>query len=763
MNQSMNQKNGRDLQLVRPLVMSLAVAAALSTMQVSARPNALLEEVMVTAQKKSAAEAVQDVPIAISAYSGEQVEAMFAVNLTDIGMRSPNAHLAEQGTVPHTGNFIIRGMGTTGQSIPSSDPAVGVVQDGMPMGLIYGVVTDLFDLESIEILRGPQGTLFGRNVTGGAVVMKTSRPTDEFEGKAKVTVGNFGTTDVSFMVRGALSDSVNGKLAVISKDHDGWWDNTTTGGKHGQSSTLIVRPAVTFEMGDADLTLIAESADISGDGMAPRNFFFDPTHPTVYASAVGNLTANNINPWADNSTSTDKRGDLDMSWSSLVAEYNREFGSGTWTTIASVRSLEQDTYGDIDGAPGTIRFEFAKGSGLEQDQWSIESRWSGMLNDQWSLTAGVNVFSQEYTYRERRLLLDIIERPSSSTIEHDTFGVFAQAEYQMTNAVTLIVGGRYSREDKTADIGVIGDPRPAGSCSSLVDLTGATIDVRKVNWNDCLSAYNDDKSWSNFSPKFGFSWDLSEDIMLYGSASRGFRSGGYNVRFSDASIVTNPAAPNSVPGPYDEEVIDALELGVKSTLMEGRFRLNAAVFHNKLDDMQKSANNQSGVQEIFNAASATIQGFEVDGVLGFDNGITIEFGYGYTDASYDEADYLVAAVGKSASEFKFQMVPERTVSAAVMYDKDLSNGGYISARTAYSYVDTVASDDFNFLILPQYELWDASLTYSSPSDKVKVSLYGRNLKDEMYSHFGFDNSSIGSKTVWLSPPRTYGLELSYSF
>jgi iron complex outermembrane receptor protein len=141
-----------------------ALATTFATAQAN---NALLEEVYVTAQKKSVAEAVQDVPIAISAYSGRKIEAMFAVDLTDIGFTAPNVQLTPQGTVPGTANFSIRGWGTTGQSIPSSDPAVGVVQDGVAFGTIYGVVTDVFDIESLEVLRGPQGTLFGRNVSAG--------------------------------------------------------------------------------------------------------------------------------------------------------------------------------------------------------------------------------------------------------------------------------------------------------------------------------------------------------------------------------------------------------------------------------------------------------------------------------------------------------------------------------------------------------------------------------------------------------------------
>jgi iron complex outermembrane receptor protein len=749
-------------------MLALSISAATMTsgfvQAQSGRSSALIEEVMVTAQKKSTAEAVQDVPIAISAYSGDKVEAMFAVDLQDVGQTAPNVNLAEQGTVPHTGNFLIRGMGTMGQSIPSSDPAVGVVQDGMPFGLIYGVVTDLFDLESIEILRGPQGTLFGRNVTGGAVVMRTQRPTEEFEGKVKATIGSHKTRNISAIVRGPLTDQWSGKLAVMFKDRDGLWDNTTLGGEHGESESLIVRPAVKFQGDNYDLTLMTEYAEIEGDGMAPRNFFRFGVER---------------DPWADNSTSTDTEGDLDMEWYSLIVEHNLDLWDGVLTTIAGYRDLEQETWGDIDGAPGTIRFEFGPGSGLEQDQWNLETRWSGDLSENLNLTVGVNVFSQEYTYNERRLLIDLQDAPASSTIEHETAGIFAQAEYNLTQDLILTLGGRFSYENKEAAIGVIGDPNNNPGCELLLDMQELATGVplasppdfpgapppfpREVDWDSCRQPFQDDETWSNFSPKIGLTWHINPDLMAYGSFTRGFRSGGYNVRFATTAFLSDPTNPALQPGPYDEEVVDAFELGFKSEWNEGRIRLNGAVFHNEYDDLQRSANNQSGVQTIFNAATATVQGIEVDVVAAVTERLTVEASYGYTDAEYDEADFLVRATGRDPEEFDFQMVPERTASAAVTYEHEVGALGYLNWRGSYSYVDSVASDNFNFLILPQYELWNASVSFISMDEKLKVALFGRNLKDEVYSHFGFDNTSIGSKTVWLAPPRTYGLEVTYNF
>jgi iron complex outermembrane receptor protein len=721
---------------------ALALAPGLSHAQ---RTNAILEEVLVTAQKKSAGEAVQDV-----------------------GVAAPNVHLAEQGTVPHTGNFIIRGMGTAGQSIPSSDPAVGVVQDGVPFGLIYGVVTDLFDLDSIEILRGPQGTLFGRNVTGGAVVMRTNRPTDELEAKVKVTLGSHEQRDISGLVSGPFTDRLSGKLAVMYRDREGLWDverlrdipNPTVGDEHGASETLLIRPGIKYQGDNYDLTLLTEYAEISGDGMAPRNF---------------HRFGIEIDPYKDNSTFTDKRGDVDMEWFSLMLEHNLDLAGGTLTTILGYRDLEQFTWGDIDGAPATVRFEFAEGSGLEQDQLSFESRWSGRLNDKWSLTAGINLFQQEYTYNERRLLIDLLEQPASSTIEHSTAGVFAQAEYAFSDDLTLILGGRYSYEKKDAAIGVIGDPGGVGTCSVgfASESGGSTLAEpviapppppfdRNVNWNECRQVFNDEESWANFSPKVGLTWTINEDVMAYASFTRGFRSGGYNVRFSDRTIVTDPDNPTSTPGPYDEEVVDAFEVGVKSQFMDGKVRLNVALFHNEYEDLQRSANNQSGVQTILNAATANVDGFEVDVVAALTDALTLEASYGYTDAGYDDAPFLEEG-GGSARDFDFQMVPETTSSIALTYDHDIGSAGYLTWRGSYSYVDAVASDTFNFLLLPQYELYNASASFTTNDEKIKVAVFGRNLKDEVYSSFGFDNTAIGSKTIWLSPPRTYGVELQYMF
>lgn len=727
-------------------LLSSAVLTAISVpTQVYANSvSALMEEVTITARKKSVAENVQDVPIAISAYSSDKIEASKAISLTDIGLSTPNANLAPIGTIPGVANFVIRGMGTVGASIPSQDPSVGVVVDGMAYGTIYGVVTDLFDLESIEVLRGPQGTLFGRNVTGGALSLRTKRPTEDFEGKVRVGVGSFGQRELSGLVSGPLTENVSAKLSVLTREHDGYWDNKTLGGKHGETESLLVRPAISYKTEDFDITLLTEFGKMEGDGAGVRTYWADGEQL--------------FNPHDDNFTLQDQTETSDLEWTNVVIEANWDVLDGQLTAVAGYRDLEQEFGSDLDGYLGD-RFRWAKGTGLVQDQISLEVRWAGQVADAVSLTAGLHLFDQEYTYSERRLLAKAVDRRGRSTIEHQTAGLFAQADINLTDSIVLTVGGRYTREDKDAAIGIIGDPNAVGGCATrtLADNTLEELDA-SVNLNDCQQTFNDSESWANFTPKLGVSWDVNEDTIAYASYTRGFRSGGYNVRFTS----TNPLA---TPGPYDEEVVDAMELGVKSTFMDGRLRMNASVFQNEFEDLQRTVLDSSGTQATLNAATATVQGFELETTFLVTEQMVVEANFGWIDASYDTFDYVESVTGRTADTFNFVMAPEFNSSVSTTYTMPIGEVGDLDFRLSYSFVNDTFANDINTAPLSQYELWDASMTFISTEGDINVSLFGRNLKDEVYYAFGtdFSTSVLSVKSNWLTPPRTFGLQFTYEF
>ena len=728
----------------------IALAASWAAAVNAAAPSAaILEEVLITAQKKKAAENLQDVPKSISVYSGEQVEAIFAVDLTDIGLTTPNASLSSIPTFPGVANFVIRGMGTVGQSIPSADPAVGVMIDGVPLGTIYGVLTDLFDLESIEVLRGPQGTLFGRNVTGGAVIMRTKRPTETFEGKFKAAVGSDGKRDAAAVFSGPLGDKWAAKIAVLSKDHDDYWKNLTLGGSQGASRTLLIRPALAYRANNFDGILIVERGNMAGDGLGAFTWWADG------GAAGGGFE---VDPYDERVTYQGDTGESDLDWTQASLEVNWNLWGGVLTGVYGYRDLRQDMAADIDGFPGA-RYHFANGSSLEQEQDSLEVRWAGGVTNAITLRTGGYYFSQDYTYAERRILLDAVDRRGVSSVEHETYSLFAQADFQLAEAFTLIVGGRFTTEKKKAGIGLIGDPNAIGDCATV---SPPEVFNHPAFLRDCQPVLRDSENWSNFSPKLGLSWHLSDNAMAFASYTRGFRSGGYNVRFTDLSYAgPNPA---STPGPYDEETVDALEVGIKSELWGGKARINTSIFVNHYDDLQRTALNESGGQEILNAASAMIRGGEIDAVVAVTDRFTLQASLGYTDAKYDEFQAAEQVTGKSASDLRFVMAPEFTYNLAAVYEMRISTNSSLSWRASYSYVDDTFSDDFNRAANEDYALIDASLTWAT-EDGLKVAVFGKNITDEVYYDFGtnFSTGSLAVQSFWLTPPRTYGLELTYEF
>jgi len=231
------------------------------------------------------------------------------------------------------------------------------------------------------------------------------------------------------------------------------------------------------------------------------------------------------------------------------------------------------------------------------------------------------------------------------------------------------------------------------------------------------------------------------------------------------TFITTPSNPASTPGPYNEEVVDAYELGIKATLFGGRSRINAAVFNNIYDDLQRTALNASGGQEILNAASATIRGLEVDATIALTDSFVLQAGFGLLDAEYDDFATAEAATGLPADKLKFVLVPDVTYNLAATYDLDVGAESVLSGRVAYTYVDKTYSDDFNQAEQKAYDLIDASLTYTVGNTGLKLALFGKNLTDEVYYDFGtnFSTSVIGVQSFWLTPPRTYGLEATYEF
>ena len=597
--------------------------------------GALLEEIVTTARKKSEAERVQDVPVAVTAYGADQLDALFVKNIEDLSFVMPNVQLESIGTFPGVQSFSIRGQGIN-SSIPSVDPTVGVFVDGLYMGTTYGVVIDTFDLESVEVLRGPQGLLFGRNVTGGAVVIRNARPTGETGVRFRLGATDEDRFNFAAAVEGALiEDVLAAKLVVYYDDDDGYfrninpqaatpaphplqpfYENPADGSNVGAVRSRIYRPTLVYTPNDdVELMFSVEHGSMDGDG-APWT----------------SVTAQRAGVQPDFATTSDETGSTDIEWTQVTTELNiHGIGNGTLTNIAGYREVDSSSVADIDGTDLPI---FSVPGTADQDQFSNELRWSGSFSDNWNATIGLYYFTQDVSYREARYIwlppplgpapLGVnLTVPLGGDMDASNFGAFWNNEIYLNDSWTLSAGIRYTDESKDAQI--ISQAFP-GDCTD------------NITFNCTFDDLSGD--WDNITPKLGLQWRIDDDTQLYGFWSKGFRSGGFNFR--------NARPAQIPPGPTEEEENNTFEIGLKTDFNGGRMRLNVAAFHNEISDMQRELNIPDPavlvLQATVNAGDVTITGIEADFVALLTDNFSINASVGFQDGEYDSIDPFIVGL-----------------------------------------------------------------------------------------------------------------------
>ncbi|WP_444921516.1 TonB-dependent receptor [Microbulbifer sp. CnH-101-G] len=720
----------------------------------------LMEEVQVTARKRADAEILQEVPVAATAYSGDQLEALHTKDLQSLSFKMPNVQLEDVGTVKNTANFTVRGLGIN-SSIPSIDPTVGVFVDGMYLGVNAGVVTDLFDLEGIEVLRGPQGLLFGRNVTGGAVVIKTARPTNEFSSRFKLSTTDNLDTVAAGTINGAISDRVNGRLTVYYNDDRGWFENVATNNDNaGASDSWFIRPSFSIQLNDtAELLVRMEHGRMDSDGVVAQNRGYESTYVqtmegTQFAPSAPLIAASvGIDDWDNGRDSFEvaqnEEGYQKDEWSQIITEFNKDvaFGDGTITNILAWREYEAKGLGDIDSLPVTL---FHADSSVDQSQLSNELRYAGRFG-RTALTTGVYWFSQDVTYLENRLLrFGAIDWTGGGEQDHSTYGVFAQADIDLNEAWVLTLGGRYSSEKKDAKIASI----PLNTCT----LSG------------CSSYdFEDSESWSAFTPKVGLQWTVSDDTQLYTFWTKGFRSGGYNFRNAGINPLTGkPYAPQAT----DQEEQSSFEIGAKVDWLDGRLRTNMAVFHNTIDDMQREENLPDAVtgvaQIIRNTADATIRGAELEAMAALSENLLFTFNVGYVDGDYDKVlgdlngDGLVDGTDLG---LEIPRLAPWTYGVGFIHDLQLGAYGTLTSRVNFNHRDEAPYTDDNRGMLSEVDMVDFSIGYTPDNGSYTVSLFGKNMLDEMAegnnTQLPAVMGGVGASFTPLNKGRVMGVEFLY--
>lgn len=713
-------------------------------------------EILVFGRLRGVGESVQKVPIAITALDSEMLRAANSIDIADLGSLAPNVQTPLVGNTAAFPNFSIRGIGVN-TSLRSVDPAVNIIQDGMVIAFQAGALASTFDLEGVEILRGPQGVLFGRNATGGAIALRTRRPGEDFRFYGYASYGNFNTVDINASVEGALAGpNILGKLAVIYRRSDGFVKNTNQGtfvpapgnpsgapvlheeGYVGALDQLTIKPTFQLDFSDATkLVIFTQYQRFNDDGASgPRNFVPPPGNTTVplqtqfgFTPPTGKYTTNLLDP-----------GYLRLRAGHVIGELTNELGAAQLVTIAAYRRINYDATSPLNGSPFVLFI--TPDNRDDNKQISLESRLNvPFADDKFEFLLGgfylraetdVEFFSITTNAPANPLTRSYATAPfSQDTVAH---AAFANLDWHLTDRLTISAGGRYSTEEKD----FTGSPNTPCIGESFANCPQTFTNVKK--------------RWNNFSPRFVANYEL-DNLLLYASYVEGFRSGNFNSRVRVAAGFT-PANPESVA---------SYEVGLKSTLFDRALRLNLSAFQSDYKDIQQvlttSIGGAASVQSLFNAASARIKGLEAEIVVRPVRGLQLETNLGYTDAKFRTFTIPVAGVG-DATKLRFARIPKYTASVAAQYTHDMSDDRSVNGRIAYDWKSSYVTDLQNTPALEQgsYGLLNASLTYEQ--DGWSVGIFGRNLTNVEY----FD---LGSRSVayvaYGGQARTYGIRASFEF
>ena len=757
----------------RQTVLSAAVLAALTALPVAQAQDGGLEEIVVTARKQT--ESLQDVGIAVSAMSQTEIERTFARDLTDLASISPNLIIDDTGQGPGgVAAIFIRGIGVADVE-KNFDPAVGVVVDGMFIGANAGSLLRSIDLASAEVLRGPQGTLFGRNTIGGLINVTRTQPTGELGGKLRAGVENYDTYYVDGVLNFGLTDNLAGKVVVAKREQDeGYFDNATTGqdgrGKVDyQSYNLNMLWSVTDNL-ELEFTYQEEETDqdtpelintgqdrhlfCNNTGQYPGNDVdYGYCSPSMNNPISGDRYVTLNQGLRSGGPTADRDNPLLFSMESdavplpLQSTFDTEMYSfeARWTLSDSYRidylfghwESDETAFTNWDGVPELLYSTSRPGS-YEQD--SHELRLTYDAGGRLSFVGGVYYWESSYIAESNSwvgfpapgLIVDIFQFTEQDT---ESRAVFFEGDYAVTDRLTLTVGGRYTKDEKQT--------RQEGNVETI---SGEFTS-------------NPEEEWSEFTPRMGARYAFNDDVMAFFTYSKGYRSGGFNGRVN--SVIEAREA-------FDPETVDNYELGIKSEWLDNRLRVNANIFFMEYEDKQEELQlpDSSGTGQktvVTNASSATIQGIEFDVQAYVSDRLSLRANLGYLDTEYDNFQYT-ALDGSvvDLSSLEFRRAPDVTGTLDATYEWDMA-GGTAWVRGSYHYIGGHFTNVTNS---PELEndgqsLVDASVNYAM-NNGLTLSLFGRNLTDEDgYSH-GYDVAGLWSYAA-VRAPRTYGVELVYNF
>lgn len=668
------------------ILATTVTAHAQGTTDANTGASAGLEEIVVTARKR--AERLQDVPIAVTAFTPESLERQNFTSALDLTMSVPNMVVYSSVGTSASAQFYIRGVGQD-DAIFTAEQGVGVYLDGVLLAKQQGSLLDLIEFERIEVLRGPQGTLYGRNSTTGAVKFVTKRPDlDVARAVADVTVGSYNRFDQ----RGTINvPVVPGKFALkfdgLNRQSDGYLTDLA----HDHDINGIDRQMgrVSALWAPSEVTKVYTAVDIANDGSG-----ITVVTPLMAGAGQGGYVPVHGSPYKTNHSVPNLQ---DTESGGLVLDVEHEFDWALFKSTTGYRMIDQQTAYDGDGSLLTTLDIVAA---LEQNQISQEFQLVSNDTGRLRYTAGVFFFREDIEVDAENIFQgtnNFARQVSTSN------AVYVDGSYALNDTVSLSAGARYTWDDKEID--QLGWSRATGA---------QIIDVDKS------------LDFTNFSPRAGLDWKVTPDTLLYVSAARGYKAGGFSQG--------RPANQQRAETVYQPETVMTYELGVKTDLLDRRLRLNANYFFSDYEDMQLTF-LQNGVFFV-DTADVELQGIELEANAQVTDGLMLRLVGSWLDGEYTHIPLIPGTstyVGGLFPDAQVKQVPEYSYKVGGTYELPLGGVGRLQANIDYTWNDIMFHNAGNAMAVatPQTGVLDAQLSFLTSDDKWRFAVGGRNITDEV--------------------------------
>jgi iron complex outermembrane receptor protein len=715
-----------------------------------------IEKVVVTARRRE--ETLQDVPVSVTAFTADQLSKQGIPDVVGLTNTLPNTTLKASRATNTTLTAFIRGVGQA-DPLAGFEAGVGIYLDDIYLARPQGAVADIYDVERIEVLRGPQGTLYGRNTIGGAVKYVTRKLAPQTDVRLKGTLGNYKERDGVITASTPVTDQLRIGGTVAAFKHDGYGRNLFNGAPNYDKDLKAAR--LSAEWSPTPELFVRIAGDITEDDSHPKN-----GHRLIVGRTSGAPILSNVyDTQAEMMTALGQQQQVRQHGVSALVEWNVTPD----LTLKSITAQRQDkSFAPIDfDALPVVDMEVPALYTNKQFSQEFNLTYTGQKVQG---VAGVYYIDANAYNKFDTILAGALATSTFTSGDIDTkaWAVYADGSYNLTDAISLSAGGRYTVDQRDADIyrqiylGSKGTPEMGNPGAVLfrtdTDLRGGVLS-------------REDKK---FTPRVAANWKITPDQNVYASYSKGFKGGGFDPRLN---VVGTKVSVAQAKAGYKPENIATTELGLKSSFNGGRITTNTAIFYSDYKDVQIPGSvaidtNGDGKDDSFaglttNAGKATIKGFEFEAVAHLTSNFTLSGMYSYINAKYDE--YIVAGANV-ASQRVFQNTPKNSANLRATYEVPMPVAGYngrlsligsASFRGATNQFETVS-----ILDQESYKLYDASILWTRADGKLRVGLHGKNLNNEHYKTAGYLFPTLGNEgtlTAFYGAPRTVQGTVEYRF